>query len=90
MHGKLATVSVVGNEDGTHQVIADSMQALNDIGFTLPAQGATCWNAEAMNPRDYEDLEETPEAVASMNEMMAADAVHLAKLPRARQYPATS
>lgn len=57
--GKVGVVGVVGNEDGAHKVIADTFQALNDTGLTLPAQAATYWNAEAMNPRDYKDLDET-------------------------------
>lgn len=89
MFGKVATVSVVGNEDGAHKIIADSMQALNDIGFSVPAQGATYWNAEAMNPRDYKDLDETPEAVASTNKTLAANAAHLARLLRSETYPST-
>jgi multimeric flavodoxin WrbA len=90
MFGKVATVSVVGNEDGAHKIIADSMQALNDIGFSVPAQGGTYWNAEAMNPRDYKDLEQTPEAVASTNRTLAANAAHLARLLKSDQYPPTN
>jgi hypothetical protein len=63
--GRVGVVGVVGYEDGAHKIIADTFQALNDIGLTLPVQGATYWNAEAMNPRDYKDLDEPPEAVAS-------------------------
>lgn len=37
MYGKVAIVAVVGNEDGAHKVNADVQQALNDIGFTIPA-----------------------------------------------------
>ncbi|WP_396918552.1 flavodoxin family protein, partial [Mycolicibacterium sp.] len=32
MVGKVALVSVVGNEDGAHKTVADVFQALNDIG----------------------------------------------------------
>lgn len=35
MYGKVATIAVVGNEDGAHKTIADMMQGLNDIGFTI-------------------------------------------------------
>ena len=37
MVGKVALAAVVGNEDGAHKVVADLFQALNDIGFTIPA-----------------------------------------------------
>lgn len=87
MYGKTAVVAVVGNEDGAHKIIADSFQALNDIGFTIPAQGGTYWNNEAMNPRDYKDLEETPDAVAATTSTLASNAVHLARLLAERAYP---
>jgi multimeric flavodoxin WrbA len=87
MFGKVATVAVVGNEDGAHKIIADSLQALNDIGFSIPAQGGTYWNAEAMNPRDYKDLEETPEAVATTTQTLARNAAHLARLLSTQPYP---
>jgi multimeric flavodoxin WrbA len=89
MYGKVATVAVVGNEDGAHKTIADMMQGLNDIGFTLPAQGSTYWVGEAMQAVDYKDLDEVPEPVASTNAGLARNAVHLAQLLRASQYPAS-
>lgn len=88
MFGKIAVVAVVGNEDGAHKIIADSHQALNDIGFTIPAQGSTYWNSEAMNPRDFKDLETTPDAVASTTKTLAANAAHLGSLLTVQQYPA--
>ena len=84
--GKVAVTVVVGNEDGAHKITADLMQALNDIGFTIPAQGGTYWNDEAMGSRDYNDLEETPEAVASTNKTLAENAVHVARLLKASPY----
>ena len=88
MFGKVAVVAVVGNEDGAHKIVADMFQGLNDIGFTIPAQGCTYWNNEAMNPVDYKDLEGTPKAVASTNATAAANAAHLARLLREARYPA--
>ncbi|MFC7375570.1 flavodoxin family protein [Brachybacterium sp. GCM10030267] len=87
MFGKVAVTAVVGNEDGAHKIIADTFQALNDIGFTIPAQGGTYWNGEAMTPGDYKDLEKVPDAVASTNSTLAANAAHLAQLLSERQYP---
>jgi multimeric flavodoxin WrbA len=89
MFGKVGVVAVVGNEDGAHKIIADLFQALNDVGFTVPAQGATYWNGEAMQGGDYQDLEETPKAVASTNATLVRNAVHLANLLRSQQYPAS-
>jgi multimeric flavodoxin WrbA len=84
--GKVAVVAVVGNEDGAHKISADVFQALDDVGFTIPAQGATYWNGEAMSGTDYLDLEETPEAVASTTATLAANAAHLARLLKANPY----
>lgn len=85
--GKVAVTAVVGNEDGAHKITADLMQGLNDIGFTIPAQGGTYWNDEAMGSRDYLDLDETPEAVASTTKTLAENAAHLARALRATPYP---
>lgn len=87
MFGKVAVVAVVGNEDGAHKIVADSFQGLGDIGFTIPAQGATYWNHEAMNPKDYKDLEETPSAVASTITTLSSNAAHLARFLKGSQYP---
>jgi multimeric flavodoxin WrbA len=87
MYGKVAVVAVVGNEDGAHKIVADAFQALNDVGFTIPAGGSTYWNGEAMKPTDYNDLDETPEAVAATTRKLAANAAHLAALLKERQYP---
>ncbi len=88
--GKVAVTVVVGNEDGAHKITADLMQGLNDIGFTIPAQGGTYWNDVAMGGRDYLDLEETPEAVASTNATLAENAAHLARLLKAAPYSQAS
>ncbi|MFE0024441.1 flavodoxin family protein [Amycolatopsis sp. NPDC059021] len=87
MFGKVALVATVGNEDGAHKIIADLFQGLGDIGFTIPAQGASYWNGEAMKPGDYQDLDETPDAVISTNSTAARNAVHLARLLREHPYP---
>jgi multimeric flavodoxin WrbA len=84
--GKVAVTVVVGNEDGAHKITADLMQALNDVGFTIPAQGGTYWNGEAMQGVDYNDLDETPAAVASTNATLAENAAHLARLLKATPY----
>jgi len=88
MYGKVATVAVVGNEDGAHKTIADMMQGLNDVGFSLPAQGGTYWVGEAMQTVDFKDLEKVPDPVASTNAGLARNAVHLARLLRSSKYPA--
>ena len=89
MYGKVAVIAVVGNEDGAHKIVADCAQALNDTGFTIPATGSTYWNSEAMNPKDYIDLDETPEAVETTTATLARNAAHLARLLQAQGYPAS-
>lgn len=86
--GKVAVVVVVGNEDGAHHITAVAYQALNDVGFTIPAQGVTYWNGEAMHPVDYKDLDETPEETAATTSTLAANAAHLARLLRRDGYTA--
>jgi hypothetical protein len=61
---------------------------LERVGFTIPAQAGTYWNGEAMLPGDYNDLDETPEAVASTNATAASNAAHLARALRTQVYPA--
>jgi len=86
--GKVAVVAVVGNEDGAHHVCAEVYQALNDVGFTIPATAGTYWVGHAMGSTDYKDLERTPEKVAGTTAMVARNAAHLARLLTGNQYPA--
>jgi multimeric flavodoxin WrbA len=88
--GKVAVVAVVGNEDGAHHIASQLFQALNDVGFSIPAQGSTYWNGEAMHGTDYQDLEQTPEATAGTNATVAANAAHLARLLAGASYPGTA
>jgi multimeric flavodoxin WrbA len=85
--GKVALAAVVGNEDGAHHICGILFQALNDVGFTIPAQGVTYWNGEAMRGTDYQDLDETPEGTAATTKAAAANAVHAARLLRGDNYP---
>ena len=87
MYGKVAVVAVVGNEDGAHKISADVFQALNDIGFTIPAGAATYWNAAVGAPQEYRELDETPEQVTTTTATLAANAAHLARLLRTVKYP---
>ena len=89
MFGKVGAVAIVGNEDGAHHISSQVFQALNDIGFTIPAQAATYWNGEAMHTTDYKDLDSTPEVTASALSAAVSNAVHLAGLLKAGHYPKT-
>jgi multimeric flavodoxin WrbA len=88
--GKVAAVAIVGNEDGAHKITADFLQALNDVGFSIPAQAATYWNGEAMGRVDYKDLPKSPDKVLSTHALVARNTVHLATILKTYQYPAES
>ncbi len=89
--GKVAIAAVVGNEDGAHHISGVLFQSLNDVGFTLAGQAVSYWHdAVASNYRNYQDLDQTPEAVAATNRTVAAHAAHLARLLHQAPYPAAS
>jgi multimeric flavodoxin WrbA len=85
--GKVALAAVVGNEDGAHKIVADLFQALNDVGYSVPAQGCTYWNGAAMESTDYNDLESVPDPVSSATRAAARNAAHLARLLQRHNYP---
>jgi multimeric flavodoxin WrbA len=89
-YGKVAGVAVVGNEDGAHHVSAELFQALDDVGFTIPAAAVTYWVGEAMGSTDYQDLEQTPDTTSGTTATLAAHLVHVARLLRDAPYPAGS
>jgi multimeric flavodoxin WrbA len=85
--GKVALVAIVGNEDGAHHCHAACFQALNDVGFTIPANSGVYWVGEAMGDVNYVDLPGTPQVVVEMLKMAASNAAHLTKLLKAKNYP---
>ncbi|KZD12415.1 flavodoxin family protein [Oceanibaculum pacificum] len=86
-YDRVAGVAIVGNEDGAHHVSAELYQALNDVGFTLPANAVAYWVGEAMGSTDFKELKKTPEKVAETATTLARNAAHLANLLQAKQYP---
>jgi multimeric flavodoxin WrbA len=86
-YSKVAVVTVVGNEDGAHHVAAEVFQALNDVGWTIPAIGCCYWVGEAMGDKDFKDLKATPRMVSKTAGMVAANAAHLATLLKAQPFP---
>jgi multimeric flavodoxin WrbA len=85
--GKIAIVAVVGNEDGAHHCHAEVYQALNDVGFTIPAGAGTYWVGEAMGSTDYKDLKKPYDKTIQTTKMLAANAAHLAGLLKSSRYP---
>ena len=84
--GKVAVVGIVGNEDGAHHVTAALLQALNDTGWTIPAQAACYWVGEAMHKTDFKDLPKVPDNVQGLAGILAANAVHVANLLKGAPY----
>jgi multimeric flavodoxin WrbA len=84
--GKVVVAGIVGNEDGAHHVTATLFQALNDVGWTVPAGAADYWVGEAMHKTDFKDLPKAPDAVAQGAAMLASNAAHLASLLKGTPY----
>lgn len=85
--GKVAVAAIVGNEDGAHHVTAELFQALNDVGWTIPAMASCYWIGEAMHKTDFNQLHEVPKQVSELADGLAASATHVAKLLKASTYP---
>ncbi|WIW90340.1 NAD(P)H-dependent oxidoreductase (plasmid) [Sphingobium sp. V4] len=86
-YGKVAVAAIVGNEDGAHFSSAQLFQALNDVGWTIPAVAACYWVGETLGSVDFKDLKDTPEMVTKTAKMVAGNAAHLAGLLQSSPYP---
>jgi multimeric flavodoxin WrbA len=84
---KVAAVAVVGNEDGAHHVSAEVYQALNDVGFTIPANAIAYWVGEAMGEKNFVDLKKVPDVVTNAVDLLARNTAHLAKILKSNGYP---
>ncbi|MEA2875760.1 MAG: hypothetical protein QOF14_956 [Hyphomicrobiales bacterium] len=88
-YGKVAIVVVVGNEDGAHHCAAELIQALTEVGFTVPPGAVTYWVGEAQGEKEYKDYRKAPKVVADTTAMLASNAAHLARLLERNTYPGT-
>lgn len=86
-YGKVAVAAIVGNEDGAHFSAAQLFQALNDVGWTIPAVAACYWVGEAMGSKEFGDMEQPPEVIVNTARMVAGNACHLSRLLQATPYP---
>lgn len=86
-YGKVAFAVVVGNEDGAHHCAAEIVQALTEVGFTVPAGAVTYWVGEAQGDKEYKDLRRTPKVIADTTAMLVSNAAHLARLLKKDTYP---
>ncbi len=79
-YGKTVILAIVGNEDGAHHVTATVLQALNDVGWSIPPAAACYWVGEAMHKTDFKDLKSVPKATRDTAAMSASNAADLARL----------
>lgn len=86
-YSKVAVAAVVGNEDGAHHVCSQIFQALNDVGWTIPAVAGCYWVGEAMASKDFKDLDHRPRIITKTAQMVAGNAAHLARLLKQSPYP---
>ncbi len=86
----MGIAAVVGNEDGAHKVSADLFQGLDGLGFSLAPGAVTYWVGEARHGTDYQDMDRTPDAVASATRTLAVNAAHLAQMLAGSPYPPSS
>ncbi len=73
--------------DGAHHVSAEVYQALNDVGFTIPANAVAYWVGPAMGKTNFVDLKTIPDEVTKAVNMLARNTVHLARLLDQSGYP---
>jgi multimeric flavodoxin WrbA len=84
--GKVGIAAVVGNEDGAHHCHAEIYQALNDVGFTIPACAGTYWVGLAMEGTDYKGLRKPHQKTTQATKLLAANAAHLAACLKRKAY----
>ena len=78
---------VTGNEDGAHHVIAELAQAVNDIGYTVPAQAWTYWNKGPGPGPTYLETDEGHDWSAKTARTAAANLIAVAEALAAHPLP---
>ncbi|WP_126172725.1 flavodoxin family protein [Altericroceibacterium xinjiangense] len=86
-YGKVAVAAIVGNEDGAHYSSAQLYQALNDVGWTIPANAVCYWNGAAMGSTDFKQLDTIPDKVTETAKLVAGNAAHVARVLKEDPYP---
>jgi multimeric flavodoxin WrbA len=85
-YNKIGVACIVGNEDGAHHTGAEILQAMFEVGFTIPAGGSTYWVGEAMGEKEYKEFKTPPDVVDKWTRMLASNTAHLAAVLKARPY----
>ena len=84
---RVAGFVVTGNEDGAHHVIAELAQAVNDIGYTVPAQAWTYWNKGPGPGPTYLETDEGHEWSATTARTAAGNLIAVAEALAAHPLP---
>ncbi len=84
---RVAGFVVTGNEDGAHHVIAELAQAVNDIGYTVPAQAWTYWNKGPGPGPTYLETDEGHEWSAKTARTAAGNLIAVAEALAAHPLP---
>ena len=84
---RVAGFVVTGNEDGAHHVIAELAQAVNDIGYTVPAQAWVYWNKGPGPGPTYLETDEGHDWSAKTARTAAANLVTAAEALAAHPLP---
>jgi multimeric flavodoxin WrbA len=87
---RVAGFVVTGNEDGAHHVIAELAQAVNDIGYTVPAQAWAYWNKGPGPGPTYLETDEGHEWAAKTARTAAGNLVAVAEALAAHPLPKPS
>jgi multimeric flavodoxin WrbA len=87
---RVAGFVVTGNEDGAHHVIAELAQAVNDIGYTIPAQAWTYWNKGPGPGPTYLETDEGHEWSAKTARTAAANLIAVAEALASHPLPKPS
>ena len=86
-YNRVAGFVVTGNEDGAHHVIAELAQAVNDIGYTVPAQAWTYWNKGPGPGPTYLETDEGHEWSAKTARTAAGNLIAVAEALAAHPLP---
>ncbi len=87
-YNRVAGCVVTGNEDGAHHVIAEVVQALIDIGFTVPGGAWTYWHTGPGPGPSYLESDEGHEWSVKTGRTAAANLVAVASALAAHPMPA--
>jgi multimeric flavodoxin WrbA len=87
---RVAGFVVTGNEDGAHHVIAELAQAVNDIGYTVPAQAWTYWNKGPGPGPTYLETDEGHDWSARTARTAAGNLIAVAEALASHPLPAPS